>query len=308
MVREMSEVNLPACLFVGTAKAGTTTIEHALRAHPRVGVPRKETFYFDHDLMGNGDLPYPQQRQPGSIIRSEPEYRGLYTGLGTKTVVEVGTGYLYHHAVAIPRIKSVLGTGTRIGIVLRDPAERAWSSYMHFVKDAHEPLGFRESIEREAERKAAGWDFMWHHVEMGKYASQVEAYMNAFPNTRIFLFEDLRQDAEGFMRGVFDLVGVEPMDLPAVEARNRSGEPKYKALQRLITTENPIKKMVRPLIRMVVPQERRRRARKFMKEKNMTQVGGLQPADRIWLRDIYRADVERLSGTLGKDLFATWRW
>lgn len=304
----MSEVNLPSCLFVGTAKAGTTTIEHALRAHPQVGIPRKETFYFDHELMGAGRLPYPKQRDPDTIVTSEAEYRKLYTGLAGKTAVEIGTGYLYHHASAIPRIKAVLGADTRIGIVLRDPVERAWSSYMHFVKDTHETLGFRESIAMEPERTAEGWDFMWHHIAMGKYADQVAAYVDAFPNTRVFYFEDMRQDADGFMRGVFDLVGVPPVGLPPVKAQNRSGEPKYRGLQRLITTENPVKAMLRPLVRMVVPEERRRRARKFVKEKNMVATGGLSPADRTWLRDIYRTDVERLSGTLGKDLFATWRW
>lgn len=304
----MSEINLPQCLFVGTAKAGTTTIEHALRAHPQVAIPRKETFYFDHEWMGGGKLPYPQQRDPSTVITGEQEYRELYRGLIGKTTVEIGTGYLYHHATAIPRILDVLGSGTRIGIVLRDPVERAWSSYMHFVKDTHESLDFRASLAREQERTAQGWDFMWHHVAMGMYARQVEAYLKAFPTTRVFFFEDMRKDADGFMRGVFDLAGVDPVKLPPVEAKNRSGEPRYRALQRLITTENPLKSLVRPLVRLVLPAERRQRARKYLKESNMKASRGMTAEDRTWLRDIYRTDVERLSATLGQDLFAKWHW
>lgn len=304
----MKDVNLPQCLFVGTAKAGTTTIEHALRAHPQVGIPRKETFYFDHELMGGGRLPYPKQRDPGTIITTEPGYKDLYTGLAGKTAVEIGTGYLYHHAVAIPRIQAVLGSSTRIGIVLRDPVERAWSSYMHFVKDTHEPLDFRTSLVKEPERMAEGWDFMWHHVAMGMYAAQVEAYRTHFPATRVFFFEDLRKDAEAFMRGVFDLVGVSPMALPPVQAKNRSGAPKSRGLQRLITTDNPVKGMLRPLVRLLLPADRRQRARKYLKESNMRSSEGMQASDRAWLRDIYRADVERLSATLGQDLFVKWRW
>lgn len=302
------EANLPQCLFVGTAKAGTTTIEHALRAHPQVGIPRKETFYFDHDLMGAGRLPYPKQRDPGTIVTSELAYKELYTGLAGKIAVEIGTGYLYHHEVAIPRIHALLGRGTRIGIVLRDPVERAWSSYMHFVKDTHETLDFRASLAREPERRAEGWDFMWHHVSMGMYAAQVEAYLANFPASRVFFFEDLRKDAEGFMRGVLDLVGVSPMALPPVQAKNRSGAPKYRGLQRLITTENPVKGMLRPLVRMLLPAERRQRARKYLKESNMQATEGMNATDRAWLRDIYRPDVERLSAILGQDLFAKWRW
>jgi hypothetical protein len=304
----MSDINLPGCLFVGTAKAGTTTIEHALRAHPQVSIPRKETFFFDHEWMGGGRLPYPMQRDPATVVTGEQEYRDLYRGMGGRTTVEIGTGYLYHHATAIPRIQSVLGRDVRIGIVLRDPVERAWSSYMHFVKDTHETLDFRSAIAAEPERTAQGWDFMWHHIAMGRYAGQVEAYRNAFPNTRVFFFEDLRKDSAAFMRDVFDLVGVPAADMAPVKAQNRSGEPRFRALQRLITTENPVKGLVRPLVRLLVPEDRRRRARKFMKERNMRATAGLAADDRTWLRDIYRADVERLSGLLGQDLFAKWRW
>ncbi|HMN04709.1 MAG TPA: sulfotransferase [Flavobacteriales bacterium] len=304
----MSNATLPGHLFVGTAKAGTTTIEQALRLHPRVGIPRKETFFFDHDMMGGGRLPYPMQRDPATIVTSGSEYRNLYAGLEGKVPVEIGTGYLYHHEVSIPRIRSVLGPDTRIGIVLRDPVERAWSSYMHFVKDTHEPLGFRESVAHEAERTAEGWDFMWHHIAMGMYAGQVAAYRVAFPHVQVFFFEDLRKDPVAFMHDVFRWVGVEPVGLDRMQARNRSGQPMFPRLQRLITTENPLKAAVRPLLRLLVPEERRQQARKYLKEKNMKAGAGLSAADRAWLRDIYRADVEQLSSAMGMDLFARWRW
>jgi hypothetical protein len=59
---------------------------------------------------------------------------------------------------------------------------------------------------------------------------------------------------------------------------------------------------------MLVPEERRRKARKFVKEKNLTSTGGLSAVDRTWLRDIYHDDVKRLSVSLGQDLFVKWRW
>lgn len=304
----MTGANLPSCIFVGTAKAGTTSIEHALRSHPQVAIPRKETFFFDHELMGGGRLPYPMQRDPGTVVTSEADYRQLYTGLEGRTTVEVGTGYLYHHAVAIPRIKAVLGAETRIGIVLRDPVERAWSSYMHFVKDLHEQLGFRDALALEAGRMAQGWDFMWHHVAMGKYAAQVTAYAAAFPNTRVFFFEDLRSNPAGFMRGIHEHAGVDHRDSTVVQARNRSGEPRFRGMQRLITTENPVKAVIRPLLRLVLPAEQRSRARKYIKERNMKAAAGLAAEDRQWLRDIYRTDVELLSTALGTDLFEKWHW
>lgn len=299
---------MPKCLFVGTAKAGTTTLEHALRAHPQVAIPRKETFFFDHECMGGGRLPYPMQRDPSTVVTSAGAYKELYAGHGRPMPVEIGTGYLYHHRTAVPGIKQLLGPGVRIGMVLRDPVERAWSSYMHFVKDTHEQLSFRESLAQEQQRRDEGWDFMWHHVAMGMYARQVAAYIEAFPDVGVFFFEDLRDNGPAFMQQVFRFLGLEPISAPRVAAKNPSGVPKYRALQRLITTDNAVKRLIRPVVRAMLPEHKRSKARKFLKEKNLARGAAMAPADRLWLRDTYAKDVSDLSGLLGQDLYAKWRW
>lgn len=302
------EPKLPKCLFVGTAKAGTTTLEHVLRAHPQVAVPRKETFFFDHECMGGGRLPYPMQRDPSTVVTSAEAYAAMYTGNGRSMPVEVGTGYLYHHKVAIPRITQYLGSDVRIGIVLRDPVERAWSSYMHFVKDTHEQLGFREALAQEQERREAGWDFMWHHVAMGMYSAQVSAFLAAFPHVGVFFFEDLRDNGPAFMQRVFQFLELEPLPVAPLAAKNPSGVPKHRALQRLITTENPVKRIVRPVLRALLPERQRSKARKFLKEKNLGKGGPMPQPDRLWLRDVFAKDVNELATLLGQDLFAKWRW
>ncbi|MFZ1687979.1 MAG: sulfotransferase [Flavobacteriales bacterium] len=305
----MSTQALPRVLFVGTAKAGTTTVERALSRHPAIGLPRKETFFFDHERMGDGHLPYPQQRHTHTVVSTEAGYRALYAGSGDRTCVEIGTGYLYHHTTAIPRIKQVLGGDTRIGMVLRDPVERTWSSYMHFVKDLHEPLDFRAALAAEAERAAAGWDFMWHHLAVSRYAGQVEAYARSFPAVRVFFFEDLRNDQGVFLNEVCNFVGVDPAMLPTdLEAHNPGGVAKNKTLQKLITRENPIKSLVRPIARLLFPREKLKQARKYMKSRNLERGEGLQPADRTWLKEQLHADVQQLGHHLNIDLFAKWNW
>lgn len=305
----MKQQARPVCLFVGTAKAGTTSIEHALAKHEAIGIPRKETFYFDHDRMGGGALGYPQQRDMATVVTTEEEYLALYAPLADKLCLEIGTGYLYHHAASIPRILQTLGKDVRIGIVLRDPVERTWSAYMHFVKDLHEPLGFREAIAEEERRIAENWDFMWHYTAMSRYAAQVKAYQAAFSEVRVFFFEDLKASQEAFLTEVCEFVGVDPSGMPPkAEAYNPSGVPKYRIVQRFVTTSNPIKAILRPLWRMVVPLDRRRLARKYVKTRNLRHSEGLAPNDRAWLKDLYREDVAELGRLLDKDLFAKWNW
>lgn len=305
----MSTRAVPQVLFVGTAKAGTTTIERALSQHPAIGLPRKETFYFDHEHMGLGRLSYPQQRHAHTVVSNEAEYRSLYASFADRTCVEVGTGYLYHHATAIPRIKQVLGEAVRIGMVLRDPVERTWSGYMHFVKDLHEPLDFRAALVAESERKAAGWDFMWHHMAMSRYADQVRAYTDAFTSTRVFFFEDLRNDQHSFLHAVCNFAEVDPALLPNdPDAHNPGGVAKNRTLQKLITRENPIKSIVRPIARMLFPKEKLKQARKYMKSRNLERGEGLPPEDRAWLKEQLHADVQQLGRLLNLDLFAKWNW
>jgi hypothetical protein len=223
--------------------------------------------------------------------------------------VEVGTGYLYHHRVAIPRILQTLGKDVRIGIVLRDPVARTWSSYMHFVKDLHEPLGFREALAAEPERIRQEWDFMWHHMAMGRYAAQVRAYLDVFRNVRVFHFEDLCSDQGAFLREVCSFAGADPDALPIADAaHNPSGIPKVRALQRFITTDNVVKKLVRPLWRLAVPEDRRSQARKYVKSRNLSASGGPSPEDSDWLKDGFYDDVRDLGRTLGLDLFTKWKW
>ncbi len=309
MVQLMGAGELPRFLLVGTAKAGTTTIERALAAHPDIGIPRKETFYFDHDRMGGGRLPYPMQRPKDAVIHDEESYRQLYAPLVDKLCVEIGTGYLYHHEVAIPRILRTLGKDVHIGIVLRDPVERTWSSYMHFVKDLHEPLGFEEALAAEPDRIRQDWDFMWHHVAMGRYAEQVRAYMEAFGNVRVFFFEDLKTDQHGFLREVCSFAGADPDALQhADSAHNPSGIAKLRALQLFITTDNPLKKMVRPLWRLAVPEEKRSQARKYVKSRNLSKSEGPTPEEIARLKDVFFNDVRDLGLLLDQDLFAKWKW
>jgi len=122
-------------LFVGTAKAGTTSIYNYLLQHPDIFIPKKETFYFLRDIYEHNSLPYPKQRNPENLVLGTDAYRALYEDSNGKMSGEIGTGYLFSHEVSIPRIKEELGEEVKIVIILRHPVDRAYSSYRHFTKD-----------------------------------------------------------------------------------------------------------------------------------------------------------------------------
>jgi Sulfotransferase domain len=304
----MSSSRLPEFLFVGTAKAGTTTIHRQLAEHPQVMLPRKESFFFIADRVGQGLLPYPQQRTPDTIVRSRSDFDALYPAQEERVPGEIGTGYLYHHKEAIPRILDTLGKDVRIFIQLRNPLDRTYSGWTHFTKDLHEPLTFEEALKAEAERAAKGWDFMWHHVGMSLYHDQVKAYMESFRNVEVLFMDDLKADAAQFMGHLCERLGVQRTTVHDTgKAFNRSGQARYRFLQRFITQESTLKQLIRPVIRGLMPDERRRNMRKGLKQINLKEGDRMDLQQRRMLRDIFADDVRRLSGLLGQDLMAKWK-
>ena len=292
----------PGFLVAGTAKAGTTSMAQYLSQHPGIEIPRKESFFFNSDEFVSNSLPYPMQRLRQDIVRTREDYEALYWQSEASLLGEVGTGYLYHYKEAIPKIKAVLGSDVPVLIVLRNPVERAYSAYMHFKKDCFEKVSFTEALEIERHRIEQHWDFMWHYKAMGFYYEQVRAYLENFDRVQVCFFEDLKRDPKAFMKPIFHSLELDPFNGPMGPGKNPSGEARFPWLQRLITHENPIKQMLRPIVRTVFSSERRSALRKGLKARNLKPSEGMLPETRAELASLYKRDVLRLSDLLKKDL------
>jgi hypothetical protein len=297
--------NLPKFLFVGTAKAGTTSIYHYLNQHPDIAIPFKETFYFLRDVYANNKLAYPMQRSAEDLVFSENDYLDIYRGHGGKVCGEIGTGYLYHHKESIPLIKSTLGADVKILIILRHPTSRCFSSYMHFVKDLHETIDFQQSLDMEEQRSKENWDFMWHHRAVGCYSAQVHAYLDNFKHVKVMIYEEFTKNPDASMREIFSFIDVAPnFDLEVDKQFNPSGTPKYLALQRFITQENPLKKALRPVIRAIWGKEKREQMRKGLKAKNLTRGNKIDQESKAILDNYYRDDIQKLEKLIGREIIA----
>ncbi len=255
------------------------------------------------DIYKENTLSYPAQRDKNDLILDFEKYKSLYPEMKNKVVGEIGTGYLYHYEHCIPLIQATLGKDVKILIILRNPANRCYSSYMHFTKDLHETATFEEAINMESGRKKAGWDFMWMHKELGFYSAQVDAYSKAFKNCKVLIYEEFVKDPKGAMIDIFAFLGLQPKhDLVVEKVFNPSGNPKNRALQKFITHENPLKKLIRPFFRLMFSKEKREKIRKEAKAKNLTKGQKLPPEQLRKLMSIYMSDILKLEEILGRDL------
>src|SRR4051794_34967159 len=127
---------LPNFLIIGAAKAGTTSLYHYLRQHPDVYMSTiKEPNYFCFE----------EQLPEYAPVRTLAEYESLFDGASSQPAVgEASTQYL-NSAAAPRRIANIL-PNVRLIVSLRNPADRAYSSYLGRVWGGRERAGVSEAL------------------------------------------------------------------------------------------------------------------------------------------------------------------
>jgi hypothetical protein len=194
---------LPNFLYVGPDKAGSSWLHETLLRHPQVYLtPAKDLYFFDR-YYDRGLEWYSAQFRDA---RSE------------EVVGEVCQDYLFHPEAA-SRIRATLGP-VRVMACLRDPVERAWSSYLYARKHGLWPEPFGEALRTRPE-------LLGH----GRYATGLGRFLQRFPRELVLvaLFDDLVVDPQGFLDTVTDFLGVDRLTLetkdlaarlPAAQARS----------------------------------------------------------------------------------------
>ena len=246
-------MTLPNFLIIGAAKSGTTSLHFYLQQHPEIFMcPRKDTFYFDFDgqepdYSGPGD----NEWYKDYAVTQRQDYEALFAGILTeKALGESCAGYLYD-SKAPARIHRHIPHAKLIA-VLRDPVERAYSSFLQQVRDGYETVtDFAEALDLEAERIRDNWRPIWHYKNRGFYFEQVERYLRLFgpSQLRFYLYEDLNREPDAMLTDIFRFLEVDEGFMPDVSVRhNVAGIPRSRALLKLVMTPNPLKTLVKPLL------------------------------------------------------------
>ncbi|MBK9422074.1 MAG: hypothetical protein IPN44_13660 [Flavobacteriales bacterium] len=302
MLRSTSETTtrLPDLMLVGAAKSGTTSIAHQFTRHPRVFLPmnKKEPHFFS---FNEEPPPYTDKAFVRTLVWKLKDYVALYVSAPPNArIADCSTSYLYRHHTAVPHILRTYGSRAvelNMSAILRDPVERAYSHWLYLVRNGHEDLSFEEAIAPATveRRKKERWGF--DYLGYGLYAEAVGNFTSAFPSFKVYLLEDLK-DLQGTFDDICDRAGLEHFEVEKVQS-NPGGIPKSRWLVRTIR-RNPI---VRSFSHMLPSGMRNSvRAKRDGMLKQALDRPEMPRAARDILNAYYRADVERLSATIGRDL------
>ncbi|WAH36938.1 sulfotransferase family protein [Alicyclobacillus dauci] len=291
----------PNFFIAGAAKSGTSSLFHYLGLHPKVYMsPIKEPHFFcdeyfpDH-FSGPGDEGFSKNR-----LRDINEYLKLFAASDQAKVVGEGSVYyLYFPGVAEKLYQ--FNSQAKVVLILRNPVDRAFSAYMHTVRDGRETLTFEEALQQEESRRHQGYQPLWWYRELGLYSCQVQRYIRVFPKDqlKIYLFEDL-QDTSKVINDVLSFLGLENDEHIDTSVRyNESGVPKSRFLYNFFAKPNVLKEIAKPLLPQKFRQRLGQRAKTMVLQKE-----SMDPNTRLELQRYYRQDIEKLQTLINRDLSA----
>ncbi len=192
-----SATRLPTFVIVGAMKSGTTSLARWLKPHPQVFLSEiKELHFFDEHYDKGIDW-----------------YRRHFASAGSSLAVGEATPAYMYDEQAPARMHALLPE-VRIVVILRNPVDRAYSHYWHNRQRGNEPLGFREAVEREPERRQRDDQPYPHahaYLDRGRYLRQLQRLTTHYPREQLLVetFDDLRADPQSVYRRVCGFIGVD---------------------------------------------------------------------------------------------------
>ncbi len=311
---------LPNFFLAGAPKAGTTSLYSYLRQHPDIYMsPVKEPSYFASEvrpenlaqeyraaavkanqrLRGLLDGPDRGAMPDDGFITEWADYLKLFAHAGGQCAVgEASVCYLWSPTAARNIYNAV--PHAKIILILRDPAERAFSQYLHNAADGAVRASFHDQIRAGARNERREFHPLYPFLENGLYFESVTRYLDLFPreNVRIYIYEEVWKEPSTFVRNVFEFVGVDPGH--AIDCSKRQRErraPRSLTAQYLLSRSSVLRSL-----RLLAPEILRPSIRRalFRDRAGVT----LEAADRGFLHDYYREDIRKLEGLLRRELSA----
>jgi len=291
----------PNFFIIGAGKSGTTSIYHYIKQHPQIFMsPVKEPNYFaftgqEPDCAGPGD-----RRVLKSRRKSKAEYLELFTGATDEIAVgEVSVVYLGDDSAA-ERIAAEY-PDARIIVFLRQPADRAYSAYMHLRRDGYEPLAsFADALDAEKDRIKQGYYVHWHYHSRGLYTNQLRPWFEHFKREqiRVYLYQDFSQQPFAILADLFRFLGVDDDFLPDISVRhNQSGIARSQSLQNLFSQPHPAKDW----LKRIMPERFGHKLISLMQPGNL-KTPAMTEQERSQLSESYRDEILQLQELIQQDL------
>jgi len=278
----------PNFFIVGVAKAGTTSLYTYLSKIPQIYMsPVKEPNYFNQliELNKNQKLGMDKKR-----------YLSLFSKVKNEKIVgEASISYLRNpHTPTLIReqIPDAL-----ILISLRDPVERAFSSFLNNRRYRKLKASFHEQLNQELKNDMDN-NKTYIRLNAGLYFENVKRYLETFgpEQVKIVIFEEWVKNLKDTLEEILKFLGLNP-HLKNFEEKTHNP---YVDTRGAIAERILQSKMAINLSQSLISESSKNFLKKILFKKQTKPK--MSQEDRKTLTDFYRNDVNKVQALLGRNL------
>lgn len=213
----VKQITKPNFFILGAGKSGSTSLYWHLKKHPDVFLTRiKEPTFFSEGFQ---------------VIKSPIRYFELFDTVTTESIIGEAS-HVYLTTPSTARVLKGLFPDAKFLIILRNPADRAYSLYYHMRRHGFEYINtFEKALDAEEVRftsknfldKCPQYFYNYLYFRSGQYGEQIKNYFSLFPQKEqfhIIKFEEFITDPNGYFNRIFQFLGVNPNIDIKFEVRN----------------------------------------------------------------------------------------
>ncbi|MEP2023978.1 MAG: sulfotransferase [Reichenbachiella sp.] len=294
---------VPNFLIAGLPKCGTTSMHHYLKHHPQIFLPsQKELHYFTHDILSK-NVQGPRDAAVNKYHAANwDQYAQFYSFVDKEIAIgDVSPSYA-SYPECFPIIKEKLGQ-VKVIVLLRDPINRAYSNYLHLVREKREKLSFEQAMSEEENRQKQGYSDFWRYAYNSTYSDKVQAIKDSFDEVLVIPFELFVADKYNQLTRIFKFLGIQSDFIPPnIEERfNEGGTYQDNAITSFLHGHSPVKDFIKKVIPVDYSSFKAKILSKFRKANPQLQDDTIRK-----LIPFFKSDVLRLKKELGVDI-SLWR-
>ena len=243
-------MNKPNFIISGFPKCGSTALHYYVDAHPEIFMPKqKELHYFTQSYIsklnkGPGDL-----EAKKSQVKSLDSYFKMFEGVsGEKTIGETSPSYI-NYPNSFKKINKELDTPKLI-ILTRDPIKRAYSNYLHLLREHRETESFSKSLDLENFRKSQQYSDFWLYTFNSFYYDKIIEAKKVFSDVLILTQEELNLDTKKTLIKVYKFLEVDSEFTPnnSNNRYNKGGLYKKNIITNFIFKQGKIKTIFKKIV------------------------------------------------------------
>ena len=284
---------------IGCPKSGTTTLFKILCQHSQIHTPKfKEPFFFNNSNYQNSIDWYAKTYYDD--IKNE------------KWVLDFTPSYLYSDEALFRINEYSKGKDLKFIVMLRNPVERAYSHYLHTVRDGLEDLDFNDAIQAESERLLNYENNLlsqlkYSYIYQSLYHKHLSKYFESFGRNNFFVinYDSQLLDKSEFKLMISDLqnfleIKIENLNIEIKE--NSASESRFKILQTLVNSNGLHKRLARLLFKSKINRQILINKFRKLNEKKMVKKDLEAEIKKNLYEKYFHADVLKLESLLEKKL------